>query len=434
MHDHITDRPIACCNEDGFNRRELAGHLARGIVNYDNSESSLVVAIYGEWGSGKTSFKNMVVEEINRLNEAVKHPQKTVEACEYNPWRWSGEEEIYSSFITRVMAAIGNKKTQKSNDILKGFSGYHKAISAAGGLLQLGGMAYSFVDPVTGPVAVGVGKGVEASGKPLKNTAELLKIFSKSLEERFEELRQKMKSVNERVLIVIDDVDRLHSSEIQLVFQVLKVHLDLPNLSFLLLCQRDIVEESLGCLFPKSDNLKEPGREYLDKIVHFGLTMPVLSKKQRSYMLARLVKSSLGSGIDFENGNSKVYAEFVTDCISTPRKLNRLANSLGFLNGVFRIDKVLTIYPEHLLVLEALRAAYPELHSELYKHEDQLAGEQYYPETIKSITEAKGFNQGSSLTKSLKLIFSRSGENTDAGERAIGNRSVFQRYFSLFVE
>src|SRR3989442_13176396 len=62
------DLPIASASEDRLNRSSFASALATAIRNW-NQGSSLVVALYGDWGSGKSSVKNMVLES---LTEGVK--------------------------------------------------------------------------------------------------------------------------------------------------------------------------------------------------------------------------------------------------------------------------------------------------------------------------------------------------------------------------
>lgn len=61
------DEPIAKAEEDRLNRTGFAEALASAIRNW-TKPSSLVIGLYGEWGSGKSSLKNLVVE---RLHEGV---------------------------------------------------------------------------------------------------------------------------------------------------------------------------------------------------------------------------------------------------------------------------------------------------------------------------------------------------------------------------
>ena len=57
------DRPIGCIEEDLLGRAPFAESLAAAIKGWRGNES-LVVALYGAWGSGKSLVKNMVLETL----------------------------------------------------------------------------------------------------------------------------------------------------------------------------------------------------------------------------------------------------------------------------------------------------------------------------------------------------------------------------------
>ena len=65
---YSTDKSITSEKEDVLGRKDFSKRLGRLIYNYQG-EDGLVLGLYGEWGSGKTSVINMVEEEINRLAE-----------------------------------------------------------------------------------------------------------------------------------------------------------------------------------------------------------------------------------------------------------------------------------------------------------------------------------------------------------------------------
>ena len=75
------DLPIGSLREDLLGRGEFARALATVLHRYRGKES-LVVALRGEWGSGKTSIKNLIVE---MLTEPGRSPMKVVT---FNPWQW----------------------------------------------------------------------------------------------------------------------------------------------------------------------------------------------------------------------------------------------------------------------------------------------------------------------------------------------------------
>ena len=66
------DRPISSFSEDLLDRKPFADALANAFIQW-HGEDSLVAALYGPWGSGKSSVKNMILEMIRRH----KNPQRS---------------------------------------------------------------------------------------------------------------------------------------------------------------------------------------------------------------------------------------------------------------------------------------------------------------------------------------------------------------------
>ena len=64
------DLPITKSADDILNRRSFAKSLAQTLLQYSVS-SSLAIGLYGEWGSGKTSLLNMVLETIEETDNDV---------------------------------------------------------------------------------------------------------------------------------------------------------------------------------------------------------------------------------------------------------------------------------------------------------------------------------------------------------------------------
>src|SRR6266576_1149201 len=60
---YSSDTPIQSPREDLLNRNNFAKQIARDIHAWKGRES-LVIALYGGWGSGKTSLKNLIVSNL----------------------------------------------------------------------------------------------------------------------------------------------------------------------------------------------------------------------------------------------------------------------------------------------------------------------------------------------------------------------------------
>ena len=69
---------------------------------------------------------------------------------------------------------------------------------------------------------------------------------AQSLEDIRDDLVQALRLLDRRILIVIDDVDRLTDEEVHDIVRLVKLVGDLPNLTYLLCFDRERVEEILG--------------------------------------------------------------------------------------------------------------------------------------------------------------------------------------------
>src|ERR1700686_1735214 len=94
-----SDLPIRSWTADRLNRAQFAKTLAKALTNW-KQQSSLVVGLYGDWGSGKSSLKNMALEYIQQDS-----PKRTI--VEFNPWQVSNYDKIAETFFHEVGTALG---------------------------------------------------------------------------------------------------------------------------------------------------------------------------------------------------------------------------------------------------------------------------------------------------------------------------------------
>ena len=62
------DLPITKAADDKLNRKSFADNLAQVLLQY-SFPSSFTIGLYGEWGSGKTSLLNMVLETVESTDD-----------------------------------------------------------------------------------------------------------------------------------------------------------------------------------------------------------------------------------------------------------------------------------------------------------------------------------------------------------------------------
>lgn len=76
----IPDNPILTKEKDLLHRYSLASRIA-GVINCFGGDESLVVGIEGEWGSGKTSFINLILEDLKSANAISAKTAEPIYPC-----------------------------------------------------------------------------------------------------------------------------------------------------------------------------------------------------------------------------------------------------------------------------------------------------------------------------------------------------------------
>jgi predicted KAP-like P-loop ATPase len=92
------DNPIPSYKNDILNRADFAKDLAHAITNA--SSESLIIGLYGAWGSGKSSIINMAVEEISTT-----YSDSTI-IIKFNPWNFSNQNQLIQQFFKQFYLSL----------------------------------------------------------------------------------------------------------------------------------------------------------------------------------------------------------------------------------------------------------------------------------------------------------------------------------------
>jgi predicted KAP-like P-loop ATPase len=284
-HFFSADRPIARLADDRLQRSGFAKSIVQAITTWHGTDS-LVVALYGGWGDGKSSVKGMVIDAMEQDEATCPF------IVHFNPWEWAGQHQLAQVFFDEIgkqIAHAGNgKEKAKAKECGRRMRKLGKYLNLTGALMTPLGYAANVVFP---PAIIVT----EAAAKALNKSGELAKQAAEAVEDQKEredsnlmtvkfELKKALTALNRNVVVLVDDVDRLAADEIKLLFQLIKANSDFPNLVFFLFFQRDIVERALGRTIRTGT-----GKDYLEKIVQVPLSLPAIQRP----LLEDLVHSKL---------------------------------------------------------------------------------------------------------------------------------------------
>jgi predicted KAP-like P-loop ATPase len=302
------DEPIATEKADKFGRIDFAKGLAEALIKVPNNES-FTVGLHGTWGSGKTSIIKLAEEYI-----AAKHKDDVI-VISFNPWLFSSAESLHTAFFGTLAQYLGERLSTKKERIFDELRAYGELTGAVGG-------AISVVVPFAG-------------------TAKLIspmldKFFHKKSGSSVDDIKDRVNKIllesNKRIIVVIDDIDRLDSDEIHLVFKLVKNVAHFNNISYLLAFDQNVVAKALAGRYPEEPEI---GGNFVEKIVQLPLIVPpvdpeVLSQFIIDQVNAITTKHKLDLTQDDIARFESEYSELLRRRFTTPRKAIRYLNAIDF--------------------------------------------------------------------------------------------------------
>jgi len=347
-----SDSPVHSNIEDKFQRYGFAKNIAKSIID-SNSPNSLVIAIYGSWGEGKTSVINFIKNELSNNSDDSKFTS-------FNPWRFSSEESMLYDFFTTLHNEVVeesqatkskwkklshwfNTKLNKIRPWQKRFSGSQSQLNSLG----IYGAASTYLANV---------------------------IFYQDIEKRRNTLINELKSFSGGVVIFIDDVDRLDTEEIYSLFRLVKLTADLPNTTFVLSFDINIVASSLDKRYgPGSSGA---GLKFIEKIVQVPISLPVIPNNLIQAYLDNQLKDVLSRNLISLSSQESIrfsteFGEMFSTKIKTPRQIILFINTVSFSIPLLRGEVNIV----DLLLIEATRLFIPEYYNFIKSNEEGFTNE-----------------------------------------------------------
>jgi len=335
------------------------------IITKNNFDTSYTVGINSEWGGGKSSILKMLKNRLKRDSNNV--------IVDFNPWMGFDKKVLIKDFFNSLSENL------TENNISDDISTYSKEL-------------------------------INITDNSMLKSIKSIFYKEKSLETLFKNINDKIKLLDKKVIIIVDDVDRLDKEEI---FQLLKLIRNTANFSntfFIVAYDREYVINSISGI---NEYL---AANYLDKIINAELTLPYYDKdilkeifknklieKIGEQYRARIIYS-LDFGMNHPDvfNNNEITINDFSIWITNIRQIKKLVNSIyinfnGFFNEINFTD---------LIYLELLKLRYPYIYKLIYNKKDII------------FTEVKGqlYIKNNSHFKKSKEEDDESIDNTIFGE------------------
>lgn len=359
------DMPLGAEKKDEFGFESYIATITEKIL-HSKSKNSIAMGINGQWGSGKTSFLDLIKRGLK---------DKDVIQINFDPWNCHTPQAIIKDFFETVQSTL---KIYHSNlgDLLQQYSEK---------LVELDDS--QFFKYLKVPLA------------PFKNEHSLQGLYTK--------VDESIKKVGKKIVIFIDDLDRLDKDEIVEVIRLIRNTANFSNTVFIVAYDRNYIVNALK-QHNSFNNL-----HFLEKIFQVEVSLPYYDAVKLRKALADKLKLLFPLHTDLIDdevmGTGSVTPTYLIDWLETMRDVTRLANGLS-LNMKSLIGEV--VFSE-FLKLELLRLKYPTVYELIYKKRDDFLDQDqmgnkangYVLDTI-SEAEQKGLKLGPDHTR-LELYLTR---------------------------
>ncbi len=352
-------------------RLDVRQHI-EGISQFICScDTPMTIAIQGDWGTGKTSFINLIDEELT-TGKATRFNAKCIQ---FNTWQFSQFNLGNELPILLISALVRKLNHDDSGDTLK------KMCSGLS-LVAQAGSAY-----IKNQVGVDLQQLLVGS----QDNMGLIPVIE-NLKANFEACVNTTleKSGKEKIVVFIDDLDRLDPKVAVEILEILKVFLDCKNCIFVLAIDQQIinigVEQKYGDLFKD----KEKCKNFFDKIIQVPYKMPV-----SLYKIDRYLEKSL-EDMNFKGDNVERYKELISKSIGyNPRGIKRVFNAFLMLTYIYP-DKDLDTNEMNRLMLFAtlcLQLSYEDVYTYILENRKDVGNGEWFNSILVDV-ESNDFLMG----------------------------------------
>lgn len=330
---YSSDSPVIAKEQDRFSRWAFSDRVAQ-VISKRTDPSSIVIGLYGIWGDGKTSVLNFIEKSLEKNDNVI--------CIKFNPWRFGTEEELLTGFFFTIADALDTELVTTGDKFKAFVKRTASDVTSLAGVEGVGNIVSSFISTI-------------------------------DINELRKRVENELQNAKKRILVLIDDVDRLEKTEIHTLFRIVKLTADFKYTSYILAFDKDVVATSLQDRY--SSTMHNAGEAFLEKIIQIPLHLPSIEKQvlrefcfQGIDEAVRLAEIDLSQVQIQDFVNSFSYA--FDDCLTTPRKAKLYGNILLFALPILKDE----VNPVDLMLIEGIRVFCPLLYELLRTNKKLFTG------------------------------------------------------------
>lgn len=316
-------------DNDLLDRKYKANRLYHEICS-TRGEESIAIGITGEWGSGKTSFLKMIKNEFENNKSFVQ--------IDFNPWLNLSIESIVKDFFNTLESSLENYSVDISRE-LKKYSDLIININKS-----------SFIESLAKETGI---------------------IEETNLTKEFKYINELLKKIDKRIIIHIDDFDRLQANEIFEILKIIRNTAGFDTFVYIVAYDKTYLVESL-----KINNIPNP-QSFSEKIfLKEERLLPVTNLQINEFLKVELLKTFNHHSEkinNFFNNNAIVFDTLdIGGTINLPLKNLRDAKRFynSFANDYLKIEQEVIF--EDYFYLKLLKYKFYDIYVLLFLYKDKF--------------------------------------------------------------
>lgn len=328
----VGDLPLVDPALDELERYRFATEIATTIVS-DDPSTSLVVAVEGPWGEGKTTVLNWIWQALEE------HPTKPL-LVDFDPW----PEDSKRGAVSRLLDCIANGLAARSD-------------LPAGARIRVMELFTRLADAASQdrPSSYGIIRQLVTWLIYPDRSRAILRPHSGLAADR-DQLRECIAKLGRRLVIFADDLDRADGDELRAVLLAINALSTFTNTTVVVAFDPTVVDAML-----ESRGHSSGGSTFREKIVQLSATLPTPRGPERQQLFEKTLAKNLAalSATGFWThwrGDSVPQAVIMAvESARSPRSLKRLAMHTAYIVARLRTE----VNSGDVLLLEVLRAHFP---------------------------------------------------------------------------
>lgn len=318
-----------------FNFDTYSKALTRIICSKD-TKTPLVIGIFGEWGSGKTSLMRTMEKNIQEIEGS------NIKTIWFDAWKFDKEDAIWRVLLMRILDELKTKgENEEEKKLNKDLDDLQTSLYVEVKREELGALTFDLVKATRGTVNLAISRllggikseDVMALFESVFRTKKEINLQKVQLLEQFDSMfngiiQKYYVSNGKMVVIFIDDLDRCLPEKALDVLEAIKLFLDVKGCIFILGIDRRVISSIVHEKFKKliyegekEEDISITGENYIEKIIQLSFQLPPIQPDD----MEEFIDSLKSEGIELE-----FYRPYMPMIIAgiepNPRKIKRFFN------------------------------------------------------------------------------------------------------------